>query len=179
MTIWLLISVAIVAITFSLKALRMWLERQAINAQAQGELVEEYYECTTRFLRLSDSKKHAELREMIAWAGANMLRSSTLVRGLLFAKIRKRTRRDAPRTRTEDPFKGLSEDATHAFARALATALLVSSYQSICFGWQYRAMLQLVMKPKEKELAATRQVVGRLRDFDGHNGLNGHSGLAA
>lgn len=162
MTIWLLIPIAIVAISFLMKPLRKWLERCAADAEARTILVDNYYTNANRFLKLTDPKKDEELREMIVWVGHEMVKGSTLIKFTLF-RMRKRAAKSKLADKTDQIFGDLSEEASHAFSRALASALLLSSYQSVFFGRQYRSMLQLLIKPTEKEIKEPEQIVVRFR----------------
>ncbi len=145
--------------------IRLWLEWHANNAIRQGELVEMFQRDVSSFLRSSDSVKHSELREILCWSGHRMMDGSKLIRSFVVFHQNAKTS-DFEASRKKEPilaFEGLPEDAQHSFARAMAYAFMISSYQSILFGGMYRSVLSWVVGNKSKEIQAPDQVVYRYR----------------
>jgi len=161
--IWYVLPLALIGLTFALKPLRVWLESCASDAVDQNELVETYQQSASRFLRLSDPQKHAEARQVVVWTGRHMLNGTRLIRFLL-TNGRRRTVTDSDvHADADSALSGLSTDARHAFARALGSALLASSYQSIFFGRRYRSILMWMLTAPEREVKEPEQIVYRYR----------------
>ncbi|UXT99934.1 hypothetical protein [Agrobacterium tumefaciens] len=163
MTFWTAISLIIIVLSLALKPLRVWLESCADQAKRQGILVEMYYRNATRFLQLSNPKQHAEVREITVWMGQKMLKGTFLIQSLILTRMKNQDQDSDTRASADDVFGGAPEEAAHSFAKAMGSALLASSYQSFFFGGKYRAMLQLLLMPKEKEIKDPGQLVFRYR----------------
>jgi hypothetical protein len=160
MTIWITLSI-IAALTFALKPIRRWLEHCASQAERQGVLVEEYYRSATKFLQItSGTKDYVEARNMVRNVGNLMLRGTSLIKMLILSQ-RRPQERDADLKSNDDPLEGISTEGLHAFSRALGAALLVSSYQSLIFGRQYRSVLILLLEKDLKEVKEPKQLVFR------------------
>lgn len=158
-----ILPLVVIGVTFALKPLRHWLENCAKESVNQSELVESYRQNVSRFLRLSDPEKHREMREIVVWAGRNMLNGTMLIR-LILLNGRRRSDTDAEmHSSVEASVAGLSDEAVHAFGRALGAALLVSSFQAVFMGRAYRSMLLWLLKSPDKEVKEPEQIVYRYR----------------
>lgn len=151
-----------------------WLEGAAERCRAQGQLVDHYYKNASKFLKLTDAQKDADLREMVVWLGKKML-DSILIEMLLLTRFknRKRARGERKSMRDDPEYDRLPEEAKHAFGQAMGAALLSSSYQAVIMGERYRAMLELLMESKDKEVREPKIMVHRLKSaaptINGHN----------
>lgn len=152
-----------IAATFALKPLRAWLENRARESVNQAELLVSYQDNVSRFLRLSDAEKHAELRQIVVWVGHHMLDGTRLIRRLLL-RGRRRSETDAEiHAAVDDAFADLPDEAVHAFGKAIGAALLMSSYQAVFLGSQYRSMLLWLLNSPDREVKEPEQIIYRFR----------------
>lgn len=165
--LWYILPISLIAATFGLRPLRSWLEHCAKESVNQAEMVEAYQDNVAEFLRLSDPEKHSEMREIAVWAGHRMLDGTKLIRMIIFTRIKRGVSDDDIHASIEESVSSLSEAAQHAFARALASALIVSSYQSFFYGHRYRSMLRWAFK-SDREVKDPEQIVYRYRTTRTH-----------
>lgn len=158
--LWYAIPAVIIAATFALKPLRRWLESCAHDASVQTALVDEYQRNAARFIKLTNESDHAQMREVVVWAGRVMLDGTNLIRFMLLNGSRREIDAES-KERIDTVVETLPEDAVHAFGRAIGAALLVSSYQSFIMGAKYRAVLRWILKGPEREIKEPEQVVYR------------------
>lgn len=165
MTIFLsiVLPIALIGLTFALKPIREWLEYCVGQTHAQSELTEEFGKSAMKFFKETDPEKDTEIREMVVWAGDSMLDGTKLVRGLMFSA---RILEDTPNggdAHAKEVMDGLTEEARHAFASAMASALIVSSCQSLFFGKKYRSILKFILSEHEREVREPAQIVYRFQ----------------
>lgn len=139
-----------------------WLKRVAARCEVQGHFIDLYYRNASKFLKLTDANRDAEMREMVTWIGHHMM-EPVLIRTLLLRRISKKRNGDTKTVQEDLEFDRLSDEAKHSFGQSVGAALLVSSYQSIVMGEQYRAMLDLLIEPKDKEVKEPQMMVQRFK----------------
>lgn len=154
--------IALIAIVFSLPWLRKKLDLWVQHSRERSELIEEYHVNAMIFLKNTDPKAHAELREVVVSMGNAMMDGAKLIRLVLFSRALNGRVDD---TRSEAVAEGvatLSDTAQHAMAHAMGSALIVSSLNAVFLGSFYRSALMLVLKSREdRELREPAQIVYR------------------
>lgn len=153
----------LIAIVLLAPKFRGWLETCVKDSERQTECVELYHSAARDFLSATDAKKDDDIRELVLFIGGQMMEDSKIVRSLIAFNRRMRRGEFATSNEASVEFENLSDDAKHAFARAMAAALLASSYQSIFFGRFYRRILALILDDGQKEVVTPSQVIKRVQ----------------
>lgn len=146
---------------FALPRIRGWLEKSAEHAHRQEEWIVAYKDAASDFLRLTDPDTDADTRDFLIAIGNRMLDGTRLIRGIIAVGRRSHGEGSRRTAAIQESFEKLPEDAKHALGRALASALIASSYQSVLFGWIYRRTLQLMIDPNANEIHEPVQVIYR------------------
>ena len=154
-------SVALAIAMFFTPSLRRWWERRSSDARDEAQFIDDYREAARDLLRATDPEKHADIREAIIFLGECMM-DPALVRSLIAFWRRVRKNGHPPRRALARSFDDLSEDAKHALSRAIANALIVSSYQSLFLGGMYRHLLMLAIDQQRNEVLQPVQVIHRI-----------------
>ncbi|WP_375568817.1 hypothetical protein ABWH92_12475 [Ahrensia marina] len=169
MTDWILflvVPLSVVVVSFALKHVRHWLERVHARTEMQNELIEQFQDHVARFMRITDPDKHAELREILQSSGYAMMSDSFVQSFILFHKRLKEANLDsmgAERKRAIEVMGSLEPEARKAFAEAIGTALVLSSYRAVFMGTIYRSMLYWIVNGEDKSVKEPEQIVYRYR----------------
>lgn len=132
-----------------------WLRLRAKHAETQAQCIDDYYRATTEFLELTDPEKDQKLRELLVFCGHRMLKGSRLIRALVLSHMRD----DQAFDDDTNYFDSVSDEAVHAFSRALAAALFASSYQSAFFGRILRRALFYMVDGPNREFKTPKKVI--------------------
>lgn len=148
-------------LTVALPAIRRTLERKAREAEFRDELVQEFHQNAISVLKNTDPQNHSEVRDVVMTAGAMMMDGTRLVRGMVFYNGKGSSRNIEGKTQSKEAFDSLSDDARHAFAKALGVALLVSSCNSFFLARLYRSVILLILSEDEREIKQPAELLGR------------------
>lgn len=157
---------ALLACVFLLKRIKVWAQAEAAQSAQRSELIQEFHADAMHFMKITDPKDHANARDLVLFVAEKMIDGPMLVKAVIF--FRGQAPNGKGNIQARETLDRLSDEQLHALAKVLATALLVSSFNSLFFGRFYRAALSLALK-NGRELSNPEQVVLRFkpsRDVD-------------
>ena len=162
MSMWWIALAVVGALAVLTRPVVGFFNKQAEEAKRHQQLLAVFSAHAEAFMRLSDPVAHADMRSALLWVAERMMTVRLLE--LLTRADNVAVPRDEA-LKAEAEFASLSEEARHAFARALGTALTLSALRAPIRSRirRYYGFLQWTVEAKTRELRDPQQVLFRFR----------------
>jgi len=130
--------------------------------KAQDGLLEEYYDLSARFLRLSDAELHTRARSTIAMLPEAMEKGSLAKAVFVLHRSKRKIANTKDLETAQKELDSMTDETATVFGRALGCALVASTYDMAFLGGFVRRGLINGLDEETHEVGLPDQVAARL-----------------